>query len=105
MVTLHLNLKKKWFDMILSGEKTEEYRDITEYWKKRLTKHWEHPIYERKSYDTITFSNGYSKNRRQFVIKYHQLRVGKGKHEWGADYGIDYFKLYLGKIISTTNCG
>jgi hypothetical protein len=27
--TLHLNLKKKWFDMILSGEKKAEYRNIT----------------------------------------------------------------------------
>jgi hypothetical protein len=30
--TLHLNLKRKWFDMIKSGEKKEEYRDITPYW-------------------------------------------------------------------------
>ena len=31
MSTLHLTLKKQWFDMILSGEKTEEYRDIKPY--------------------------------------------------------------------------
>ncbi|HET8736229.1 MAG TPA: ASCH domain-containing protein, partial [Pricia sp.] len=36
MKTLHLNLKKKWFDMILSGEKKEEYREIKEYWIGRL---------------------------------------------------------------------
>lgn len=35
--TLHLNLKKKWFDMILSGEKTEEYREIKGYWIDRLS--------------------------------------------------------------------
>ena len=29
MKTLHLNLKKQWFDMILSGEKKEEYRELT----------------------------------------------------------------------------
>ena len=33
---LHLTLKKKWFDMILSGEKTDEYREIKPYWTKRL---------------------------------------------------------------------
>lgn len=33
---LHLTLKKKWFDMILSGEKKEEYRDLKPYWAKRL---------------------------------------------------------------------
>ena len=29
--TLHLNLIRKWFDMIKSGDKKEEYRDISPY--------------------------------------------------------------------------
>lgn len=33
---LQLRLKKKWFDMILSGEKKEEYRDIKPFWAVRL---------------------------------------------------------------------
>ena len=33
---LDLVLKKKWYDMIESGEKTEEYREIKPYWEKRL---------------------------------------------------------------------
>lgn len=39
---LTLPLKKKWFDMIKSGEKLEEYREITEYWIRRLInkEHW-----------------------------------------------------------------
>lgn len=28
---LTLPIKKKWFDMIISGEKKEEYREITPY--------------------------------------------------------------------------
>ena len=36
MKTLHLNLKKNWFDMIKSGEKKEEYREITPYWCTRF---------------------------------------------------------------------
>lgn len=36
MSTLKLTLKKQWFDMILSGEKTEEYREIKEFWALRL---------------------------------------------------------------------
>ena len=31
---LHLNLKKKWFDMILSGIKTDEYREMSPYWER-----------------------------------------------------------------------
>lgn len=34
--TLILVEKKKWYDMIASGEKKEEYREITSYWVTRL---------------------------------------------------------------------
>ena len=37
MKTLYLVLKSKWYDMIASGEKREEYREVKPYWKKRLT--------------------------------------------------------------------
>lgn len=33
---LKLVVKKKWFDMIVSGEKTEEYREIKPYWIGKL---------------------------------------------------------------------
>lgn len=36
MSTLTLSLKKEWFNMTASGEKKEDYRDITPYWCKRL---------------------------------------------------------------------
>jgi hypothetical protein len=34
---LKLTLNKKWFDMILSREKKEEYREVKWHWIKRLT--------------------------------------------------------------------
>ena len=34
--TLHLVLKRKWWDMIASGEKKEEYREVCHYWARRL---------------------------------------------------------------------
>lgn len=33
---LNLVVSKQWFDMIVSGEKTEEYRTIKDYWTVRL---------------------------------------------------------------------
>jgi hypothetical protein len=33
---LVLHLKREYFDQIKSGEKTEEYRLVTDYWTKRL---------------------------------------------------------------------
>ena len=35
---LTLTIKRKWFNMILSGEKKEEYRDIKDYYKSRFSK-------------------------------------------------------------------
>ena len=37
---LILPIKKRWFDMILSGEKKEEYRDITPYYETRFKNLW-----------------------------------------------------------------
>ena len=34
--TLKLTLKKEWFDLIKAGKKTEEYREIKNYWTVRF---------------------------------------------------------------------
>lgn len=117
MKTLHLNLKKKWFDMIASGEKKEEYREIKDYWVSKFVAFLWVSDFDTKSHvdkillgeynklgllddwETITFSNGYSKNRRQFVIEYKGLEVRKGNKCWGANEGQKYFVLNLGKIL------
>ena len=36
MKNLQLSLKKVWFEMTKSGVKTEDYREITDYWCRRL---------------------------------------------------------------------
>lgn len=130
MEDLHLNLKGKWFDMILSGEKKEEYREIKKYWVNRLV--WDHFnifsiseqlenfIHASKTktteqltsfygcdiaqFKSIIFSNGYSKNRRQFVIELKNIEIKEGKPEWGAEKKQKYFVLNLGKITHKTNC-
>lgn len=48
--TLHLTLKKQWFDEIASGKKDEEYRDAKRYWARRI---------EGREFDEIHFRNGY----------------------------------------------
>ena len=48
--SLFLVLRHKWYDMITSGEKTEEYREITPYWVRRLFK-------ERKYYKAKEMQN------------------------------------------------
>jgi hypothetical protein len=103
---IHLNLKRKWFDMILSGEKKQEYRELSDYWKVRFEKLFplEHkgevflPIIE-----TIVFSNGYAKDRRQIEVEWKGTMISGGKIEWGAEDGKKYYVFQLGKIIQS-NC-
>ena len=116
--TLHLNLISKWFDLILSGEKKEEYREITSYWINRLTWHEFHKLtpnqvfYKyidgfdvlKRNHDFITFSNGYSKNRRQFIIEFKSMKIDYGESKWGAIPYHKYFVLQLGNIISSNCC-
>ena len=92
--TLHLTIKKQWFDMILSGEKTEEYRDIKPYYNIRLI---------GKEYDTVVFRNGYARDAPSLTIELKTIRFGTGNPEWGAEANKKYFVLYLGKIINTKN--
>lgn len=88
MKVLHLTLKKKWFDMIASGEKKEEYREIKMYWAKRLL----------KDYDAILFRNGYGKNVPSFMVEYRGITQGYGRSDWGGD-GNKVYILHLGKIL------
>ena len=111
MKTLHLPLKAKWYEMIESGVKTEEYREIKPYWFKRLFcvidighSHFEKIDddcatfytknidllktdmqlggFQLKDYTHVKFSYGYTKRTMTFEIE--SITIGKGKPEWGA---------------------
>lgn len=90
---LHLTLKKKWFDMIASGEKLEEYREMKPYWHKRLS---------NRQYDLIRFRNGYSADAPTMTVELNGICRGLGIFHWGARPGEQVYILRLGKIISIT---
>lgn len=125
METIHLPLKKQWYKMEESGEKKEEYREITPYWITRLCKSGNSLIetdrdgdydYDRtlrnlefvishngsdvlfKKYRFAEFSYGYTRRRMTFEVKY--IRIGTGKPEWGAEPNKLYFVFELGKRIN-----
>lgn len=115
---LILPIKKKWFDMILSGEKKEEYRDIKEYYETRfqnlfgaLTVHSVSAFSDNEEYtllqgefvikqirkdsiQEVVFRNGYSKNSKSIKARC-RLRIGKGKTEWGAEPDKQYYILEI----------
>ena len=96
---LVLPIKKKWFDMIASGEKTEEYREIKPYYSKRfetigLVNKLGLPVI---NYVWVIFRNGYSKKSPQIEAEV-TLEIRAGKPEWGAEPGVEYYVLRILKI-------
>lgn len=95
---LILPIKKKWFDMIVSGEKKEEYREIKPYYDSRFMNAFGFllaggqmvygeaaPEEIRKPWPVpVVFRNGYSKDSPEIVCKC-TLQFGEGKPEWGAE--------------------
>ncbi len=100
--TLNLTLSKKWFDMIASGEKLEEYREIKPYWESRLidkeaTFYLNEMIYNQ--FDIVSANNGYSKNCPNIKWKHGGVTIGTGKPEWGAEPNKLYFILKIGDLV------
>lgn len=108
--TLHLSLKRKWFDMIARGEKNEEYREIKPYWLKRFC----NPVagcctdcrvcyetipydYTVKDFTYVCFHLGYTSKTMTFQIK--EIDIATGKPELGAEIGKKYIVIRLGKRI------
>lgn len=85
-MTLHLVLDYKWFDMIATGVKLEEYREMTDYWKKRI---WD----RRGEIDSVCFHRGYTSitiTKRVFAIV-----EDAGREEWGAEPLTLYYVIKL----------
>lgn len=98
---LVLPIKKQWFDMIVSGEKLEEYRNITPYYESRFGNLFE--MYPSSYFPTgkdehqLLLRNGYSSKSPSCVIT-TSLRIGFGKEEWGAEKGKKYYILQIQKV-------
>lgn len=83
---LTLPLKGEWFDMIKSGIKKEEYREINPYWVTRLFPKSER--FDVDTFDEIVFTKGYPRKNdqsRRLIFQNPKIRIGYGKEEWGAD--------------------
>ena len=66
--TLYLIVYKDIMDKILSGEKTIEYREATEYWEKRIVGGWTKTGWTQKTYDYLRITNGYGNDTRPYIL-------------------------------------
>lgn len=113
---LIIHIEKKWFNMILSGEKTEEYRERKPYWEGRFKRYfgWGYgPISKDKKEwgwrfhpnlkKTIIFRNGYGRNVPQFRAEC-SISEKTGNPEWGAEEGVVYYTLHIHRVFALENC-
>lgn len=126
--SIQMTLTKQWFEMTRSGEKKEDYREITPYWATRFlgknqaawAKYLEQadsfraPYYFAnqsrinyaleclKFFDTNIMTLGYpKKDNHQRILKLNHkgVEIRTGNPEWGAKKGKIYFVLMHGSII------
>lgn len=93
---LTLPIKKQWYDMILSGEKKEEYREIKSYYTIRFQNIGilgKDNILE-KSQKEICFRNGYLSSSPSFVATC-SLSIDTGNPNWGAVSNTKYYVLKI----------
>jgi hypothetical protein len=95
MKILYLTLKRRWYDMIDSGEKLEEYRELKQYWEDRLGED-----VNGRFHDAVEFRNGYHREARRMKFAIDEIVVGPGNPEWGAEPGKEYFVIKLGERIT-----
>jgi len=95
---LHLTIHRKWFDEILHGRKTEEYRDATPYWDSRLRLKDTggdgdlEGIF--RNFDEIRFVNGYGRYRPFMRVEFRGI--------YGA-FDREQYVIRLGKILEVGN--
>ena len=97
---LVLPIKKKWFEMIASGEKREEYREIKPYYDSRFMNIFGFDYLNKRV--EIVFRNGYSDNSPS-VKCLCILNKGYGKQKWGAEVKKEYYILTILEIIEIKN--
>lgn len=104
MRTLRLTLKKQPFDVMVTGEKTTEYRAESDWIKSRL--------YEKdgshRRYDIVEFVNGYGSHRPRFTAKFDGfLRINGVNASYSNGLEVKesgpMFAICLGEVTETYN--
>ena len=126
---LRLSLKTKWFEMTKAGIKTEDYREINEYWIRRLTncttdltqaknellKGGKHAVevypslmeapdhwFPKKFAENI-MTLGYPKSgdrERILRLEHKGIRIRTGNPEWGSEPNKLYFVIMHGGLLA-----
>ena len=121
---IRLPLKKKWFEMTKALIKTEDYREINEYWMKRLFDKSSFELYLESKYsggnefenctfhiDFALFKNfdhnimtlgypSYNNTDRILIFEHKGIEIRTGNTDWGAEPNKLYFVIKHGKLLN-----
>lgn len=95
--TLYLPIKQEWIKMILSFVKREDYRTMTEYWRKRLY----NKDGTQREYRFICFHN----YKTAWWFSFDGIDIGEGNVRWGAPAGENVYRIKIGKFIEECEYG
>lgn len=104
MKNLQMSLKKKWFEITKTGIKTEDYREISPYWVKRLCEVYsDNPkLICFKEFTQNTMTLGYPKSgdtERILKLEHKGIEIRTGNPDWGAEPDKLYFVIKHGCIL------
>ena len=103
MKMLHLNITNEAFAVMVTGEKTNEYRLPSDWIKSRLFTGKKNKIYDR-----IKFTAGYGRNKPYFICTYKGYCLGNLYTNIVFSNGLkiekgQYYEIKLGSIIEVGN--
>ncbi|HCX4855441.1 TPA: ASCH domain-containing protein [Escherichia coli] len=87
MANLQLAVKGEYFDAMIRGEKTEEYRLCNNYWNKRLV---------NRKYDRLIITKGYPKrddSSRRIDVPYSGYEIKTITHPHFGDKPVKVFAI------------
>jgi hypothetical protein len=104
MKILHLTLKRKPFEVMITGEKFFEIREKGKWINSRLFDENGNP----KVYDLIKFVNGYGKDKPYFVAEWNGFGTCCGmdntfSNGFHLEFNDERWIIYFGKIIEKGN--
>lgn len=97
---LNLTIKRRWFDMISSGEKREEYRSED---NRQVNTAWERIANDDLAAYTMVLRNGYSMGSHALAVRVYGIMLRNGNDsihpEWGEPMDRTHFAILLGDVL------
>jgi hypothetical protein len=100
---LTLIIEKQFFDQIITGQKLEEYRSLSDYYINRFCVFKGEQFVAMKPIKSICFAVGYAKDRETAIVAVKGIFIDTFENiiPEGFNKGDQCFTIELGKVLKT----